>query len=43
MGGSNEWFVDVEKYDIITKIKTPIMKKNVDGIQNIKDFCEKMI
>lgn len=33
----------LKKYDIITKIKTPIMKKNVDGIQNIKDFCEKMI
>ena len=31
----------LKKYDIITKIKTPIMKKNVDGIQNIKDFCEK--
>lgn len=31
----------LNKYGIITKVKTPIMKKNVDGIQDIKDFCDK--
>lgn len=31
----------LKKYSIPTKVKTPIMKKNVDGIEDIKEFCDK--